>query len=42
MEQDYIFKIILVGNGNSGKTSLLYHYLTNKGIIFVWQVHENP
>jgi hypothetical protein len=27
---DYIFKYILIGNGNSGKTSLLYHCIHSK------------
>lgn len=24
---DYVFKFIIIGNGNCGKTSLLYHYI---------------
>lgn len=29
---DYIFKFILIGNGSSGKTSLLYQFIHNKCI----------
>lgn len=29
---DCIFKIIIIGNGSSGKSSILYHYLNGKGI----------
>jgi GTPase SAR1 family protein len=28
---DYIFKIIIIGNGSSGKSSILHYYLNNKG-----------
>ncbi|CAD8090388.1 unnamed protein product [Paramecium sonneborni] len=27
---DFIFKIIIIGNGSCGKTSILYHYLNGK------------
>lgn len=32
---DYIFKIIIIGNGSCGKTSLLYHYLNGKCKIYL-------
>lgn len=27
---DYLFKFILIGNTNTGKSCLLYHFLENK------------
>jgi Ras-related protein Rab-4B len=27
---DFLFKFIIIGNGNCGKTSLLYHYIHGK------------
>ncbi|KAM3140905.1 hypothetical protein pb186bvf_006916 [Paramecium bursaria] len=29
-QYDYVFKFILIGNGNCGKTSLLYYYVNGK------------
>ncbi|CAD8081886.1 unnamed protein product [Paramecium primaurelia] len=34
---DYVFKFIIIGNGNCGKTSLLYHYIHGKQIANVKQ-----
>ncbi|CAD8070029.1 unnamed protein product [Paramecium primaurelia] len=34
---DYVFKFIIIGNGNCGKTSLLYHYIHEKQIANVKQ-----
>ncbi|CAD8168350.1 unnamed protein product [Paramecium octaurelia] len=34
---DYVFKFIIIGNGNCGKTSLLYHYIHGKQITNVKQ-----
>ncbi|CAK86821.1 unnamed protein product (macronuclear) [Paramecium tetraurelia] len=34
---DYVFKFIIIGNGNCGKTSLLYHYTHGKSITNVKQ-----
>ena len=33
---DYVFKFILIGNGNSGKTSLLFHYIHGTGKKGMW------
>lgn len=30
---DYVFKYILIGDGNCGKTSILYQYVHGKGIF---------
>ncbi|CAD8148356.1 unnamed protein product [Paramecium octaurelia] len=34
---DYLFKFIIIGNGNCGKTSLLYHYIHGAQICNVRQ-----
>ncbi|CAD8089982.1 unnamed protein product [Paramecium sonneborni] len=36
-QSDYVFKFIIIGNGNCGKTSLLYHYNNGKQIQNVKQ-----
>lgn len=36
---DSIFKIIIIGNGSCGKTSILYHYLNGKCNI-IYQILE--
>ena len=27
---DYIFKIVIIGNGSCGKSSILHYYINNK------------
>jgi GTPase SAR1 family protein len=30
---DFIFKLVIIGNANCGKSSILHYFVNNKGIV---------